>query len=96
MDSKGLRRELEAIKEVLAVKANKAEIGDWENWSEAQLRTCVPIEYQYLEDLNEKALERRKKRLEHDLEDLKRNEDACEFNREVELYRGRDMDDGEN
>lgn len=84
-------RELQALREILAIKKNKAETGDWENYTEIQLNVCVPTEYQYLEGLDEEALEKRKKRLEEDLKDLNRIEDTDGFNRDVELHRGRKM-----
>ncbi|CCQ35475.1 uncharacterized protein Nmlp_1266 [Natronomonas moolapensis 8.8.11] len=84
-----IKREIRAIKEVVAVKKNMSKTGDWQNITQTHLETCVPPEYQYLEELEEDALETRKKRLEADLEDLERRKDACEFNRDVELHRGR-------
>ena len=77
------------IKEVVTVKENISETVDWQNIIQTHLETCVPPEHQYLEELEVDALERQRKRLEADLEDLERRKDRCEFNRDAELRRGR-------
>ncbi|RKS83494.1 hypothetical protein BDK61_2879 [Haloarcula quadrata] len=63
-----LEREIRAIKEVLAIQDNKRDTGDWSNFNELHLEQCVPAEYQYLEELDRDSLERRKERLENDLQ----------------------------
>jgi hypothetical protein len=97
MDTEGerIKREIHAIEEVLAVKANMKETGDWQTMTQLQLEVCLPTEYQFMEEMDADSLEKRKKRLEQDLEDLERRKDASGFNRDVELYRGRRINEQE-
>ncbi len=90
-----IKREINAISEVLAVKENMMETGDWQTMTQLQLETCVSPEFKFMEEMEEQSLEKRKKRLEQDLEDLDRRKDACEFNRKVELRRGKRIDEDE-
>lgn len=98
MDSEGerIKREIHAIEEVLAVKKNMRETGDWQTMTQLQLEVCLPAEYQFMEEMEEQSLERRKKRLEQDVEDLERRKDGSSFNRDVELYRGRRINEEED
>jgi hypothetical protein len=98
MDSEGerIKREINAISEVLAVKENMMETGDWQTMTQLQLKTCVPPEYKYIEEMEEQSLKKRKKRLEQDLEDLQRRKDASSFNKDVELYRGKRVEQEED
>jgi hypothetical protein len=93
------KRELRAIREILAVKENMMETGDFGNYTNLQVEVCVPEEYQYLKDYDKDALEKRQRRLRQDIAD-KVNldvEDACEFDTEVNYRQGRRMEDeGEN
>lgn len=87
-----LQRELRAVKEVLSVKENMMETGDWDNYNQLQLLECVPHEYQYLDDLERDALERRKELLEQDLRELRElsyDGSEAEFRRHTEYHRGR-------
>lgn len=99
MDSEGerIKREIRAIEEVLAVRENRKETGDWQNITELHLKNCVPPEYHYFEELDSDALELRKKRLEEDLKGLSiPDEESSE--RDLELFsrrRIRDEEDGE-
>jgi len=97
MDTEGerIKREIHAIEEVLAVKKNMRETGDWQTMTQLQLEVCLPTEYQFMEEMDADSLEKRKKRLEQDLEDLERRKDASGFNRDVELYRGRRINEQE-
>ena len=93
VDEERLRREIRAIEEVLAVIDNRTETGDWHTMTQLQLETCLPTEFQFFEDMEEKSLKKRKRRLEQDLEDLERRKDGCEFNKKVELRRGKRIED---
>lgn len=88
-----IKREIQAIEEVLAVKTNMRETGDWQTMTQLQLEVCLQPQFQFMEEMDVGSLEKRKKRLEQDLEDLKRRKDACDFNREVELYRGKRIEE---
>jgi protein subunit release factor A len=98
MDTEGerIKREIHAIEEVLAVKENMRETGDWQTMTQLQLETCVSPEFKFMEEMEEQSLEKRKKRLEQDLEDLQRRKDACDFNRKVELRRGKRVEQEED
>lgn len=92
-----LRREIRAIKEVLALKENETKTGDWQNFNSLQSEVCIPAEFQYLQEYDRDALEKRQRRLRQDIAD-KVNldaDDACEFGTEANYRRGRRMDDGE-
>jgi hypothetical protein len=91
-----IKREIHAIEEVLAVKANMRKTGDWQTMTQLQLEVCLRPEFQFFEEMDEDALKKRKKRLEQDLEDLERRKDASGFNRDVELYRGRQINEEED
>jgi len=95
VEEERLKREINAVSEVLAVKENMMETGDWQTMTQLQLETCLPAEFQFFEEMEEQSLEKRKKRLEQDLEDLQRRKDACEFNKEVELRRGKRVNEQE-
>jgi protein subunit release factor A len=98
MDTEGerIKREIHAIEEVLAVKENMRETGDWQTMTQLQLETCVSPEFKFMEEMDADSLEKRKKRLEQDLEDLQRRKDACDFNRKVELRRGKRVEQEED
>lgn len=94
-EEKKLKREIRAIKEILAVQHYMQQTGDWNGMNKTHMEVCVPPEYKHLEEMDIDSLQRRRKRLEQDLEDLKRWKDASEFNRKVELYRGKRIEDEE-
>jgi hypothetical protein len=92
-----LREELRAIEEVLAVKNNMSETNDWSNFNQLQLDQCVPPEYQYLDEMDKAGLERRKQRLEEDLDDLKTLNEPTRFDDAIGYHKGRrigEEDDG--
>jgi hypothetical protein len=97
MDTEGerIKREIRAIKEVLAVKTNMKETGDWQTMTQLQLEVCLHSEFKFMEEMEEQSLEKRKKRLKQDLEDLERRKDASGFNHDVELHRGKRVNDQE-
>lgn len=87
-----LREELRAIEEVLAVKENMTETGDWSNYNELQLTECVPQEFQYLDEMEVDALKRRRELIERDLSELRElnyDESDGEFHRHTVYHRGR-------
>lgn len=95
MSEEKLRREIRAIKEILAVKHYMHETGDWNGINKTHMEVCVPAEYRHLDEMDVDSLQIRRKRLEQDLRDLQRREDECEFNRSVELRRGKRIEDEE-
>lgn len=90
-----LKEEIRYVKEILAQQDKMANVG-YSKLLDAEQDITIPPQYSYLMEQKRSSLERHMKRLQQDLEDLERRNDASEFNRKVELRRGKRVEDEED
>lgn len=84
-----LKEEIRYVKEILAQQDKMSEIG-YSPMLDSEQDITIPFEYKYLVEQKRSSLQTHLNRLEEDLEDLKNRGDACDFNRQVELKRGKE------
>lgn len=90
-DEEELKEEIRVVKDILALEENMCELG-YSSLIDSEKDIVVPMEYHHLLDQQVKTLKRHLHRLEQDLEDLESMKDGSSFNRDVELYRGKERD----
>lgn len=84
-----LKEEIRYVKEILAQQDKMSQIG-FSKMLDSEQEITIPFEYQHLVEQKRSSLQTHLDRLEEDLEDLKNRKDACDFNRKVQLRRGKE------
>ena len=90
-----LKREIRIVKEVIAQRETRKEVG-YSNWREMEQEISIPPRYEHLIDQQTEVLESHLERLEEDLSDLKKlNGDFNnnQFRKESEFRRGKRRDE---
>jgi len=84
-----LKEEIRYVKEILAQQDKMSQVG-YSPMLDSEQDITIPHEYEYLIEQKRSSLQTHLNRLEEDLEDLKARSDASDFNRKVQLRRGKE------